>query len=585
LGDERGYTRRSVLRAAGGAAAVGLLGGAEPWLARAAAGIAAGIRAPGSLPDPSRPAGEPTSALPFDHIVCLMQENHSFDNYFGMLPRRGQPGADGFTFDGAGTPLNSNPLGSGIVRVQHAPTPCQPTDITQSWTPTHQEIDHGRMDGFARVDQGQMLYYDQSDIPFYYSFANTFTVGNRWFCSAPCQTYPNRRFYLCGTAFGLISTDTSKVTQSPPNGTIVDRLNHYGITWKDYFVDVPGTAVIYDIPEKNPANMAPIDQFFADCAAGTLPNVCWVDPEIGTLNVVGSALAGKVPIGNGVANYSAAQDQDEENPADIQLGESFVQSVVDAVLSSPAWPRTLLVWIYDEHGGYYDHVPPPAAIKPDSIPPDLGPKDYPGGYDLYGPRVPAVVASAYSKPHGVTNVVHDHTSVLATIAAKWNLPAMTYRDANATTVADFLDPSKPALLEPPTLTGSGDVAAGEANCDSSDPKLTVLPAPQVTHVGRLIVKFLGRRQKAHGIVVELRTTSGTLSKLTVELEHRHSRHVLVRKHVKAVGTHEHKVVLHPHHHLPNGHYTLLVKRHGHVLVRRTVHLRGARSGASRPSTA
>jgi phospholipase C len=96
-------------------------------------------------------------------------------------------------------------------------------------------------------------------------------------------------------------------------------------------------------------------------------------------------------------------------------------------------------------------VAPPAAILPDSIPPELSSGDYPGGYDIYGPRVPAMVASPYSIPNGVTNVVHDHTSVLATIAAKWNLPALTYRDANAATVMDFLDlTSPPAFLKPPT---------------------------------------------------------------------------------------------------------------------------------------
>ncbi len=563
-------TRRSALKAAGGLAAAGALARLDPWLARAAA---AGVRTPGSLPDPSRPAGEPTAALPFDHIVMVMQENHSFDNYFGMLPRRGQPAADGFTFDKAGTPINTNPLSGGVVRVQHAPSLCQPTDVTQAWTPTHEEIDHGRMDGFARVQQGQMLYYDESDIPFYYSLAKGFTLGNRWFCSAPCQTYPNRRFWLCGTAFGLISTDTSKVTQSPPNGTIVDRLNHYGISWKDYFVDVPATGVIFEIPEKNPQNMAPIDQFFADCAAGTLPSVCWVDSEIGTLNVVGSALAGKIPIGNGVANYSAAQDQDEENPADIQQGESFVEQIVRAVVSSPAWPRTLLVWTYDEHGGYYDHVPPPSAIAPDSIKPDLGPKDYPGGYDMYGPRVPAVVASPYSKPNGVTGVLHDHTSALATIEAKWNLPAMTYRDANANTLEDFLDTSHPALLEPPPLASSGDLSRGESNCDTSDPHLKVLPAPQVTHVGRLVVRFLGRRNKGRAVVLEMNTTSGTLSNLTVELLRPHHHHPLALRHVKQLGTRHHYVVLHPHRPLHRGRYTLLIKRHGHTLLRHSVHLR------------
>jgi phospholipase C len=426
------------------------------------------------------------------------------------------------------------------------------------------------MDGFAKVDQGQMYYYDEQDIPFYYSFANAFTLANRWFCSAPCQTYPNRRFYLAGTAFGLISTDNSSVTQSPPNGTIVDRLNHYGISWKDYFVDVPGTAVIMDIPKKNPQHMAAIDQFFADCKAGTLPSVCWVDPEIGALNAVGSQLAGKVPIGNGTANYTAAQDQDEENPADIRLGESFISSVVQAVLESPAWPRTLIVYTYDEHGGYYDHVPPPAAIAPDSIKPNLGPRDYPGGYDLYGPRVPTVVASPYSRPHGVTNVVHDHTSVLATIQAKWNLPAMTFRDANANTVLDFLDTSKPALLDPPMLAAPGDIKSSEQHCDTSEPHLKVLPAPKHAHVGRLKVKFLGRRHRAHGIVVELRTTTGTLSKLTVEL-HRDG-HRVAHHHAGHIGKHWKRVVLHPHHHLPSGHYKLVIKRHGHRLLRRSVHL-------------
>lgn len=136
----------------------------------------------------------------------------------------------------------------------------------------------------------------------------------------------------------------------------------------------------------------------------------------------------------------------------MSYGESWAYSVVDAVLNSPAWARTLLIYTYDEHGGYYDHVKPPAAIAPDSIAPRLGPEDARGGYDLYGPRVPAIVASPYAKPNAVTNVVHDHTSALATIEAKWNLPAMTLRDANARTVADFLDlKHPPALLEPPTL--------------------------------------------------------------------------------------------------------------------------------------
>ena len=565
------YTRRRVLRTAAGAAGVALGASAapyEPWLARAAA---LGIRKPDSLPDPSRPAGSATAALPFDHIVMVMQENHSFDNYFGMLPRRGQPLADGFTFDTAGVPINSNPYKGGIARVLRAPSECQPTDVNQSWNFTHREVDHGRMDGFADTIPGQMYYYDQADIPFYYSFANAFTVANRWFCSAPCQTFPNRRFYLCGTAFGLVSTDINSVTNSPPNGTIVDRLNQYGITWADYFVDVPATATIFEIPEKNPQHMKPIAQFFADCATGNLPQVTWVSSEIGVLNDVGSDLANDIPIGNGVSNYSAAQDQDEENPADIQQGESFVQTVAEAVLASPAWPRTLLVWLYDEHGGYYDHVPPPAAIAPDSIPPDLGPKDVRGGYDIYGPRVPAVVASPYSKPHGVSNTVCDHTSLLATIEAKWNLPACTYRDANANTVADFLDlGSKPALLHPPALASAGDLTEGERNCQTSDPKLAVLPAPH----GRVRLTWHGRSRRLQGLVVTLGLASGELTDVTLEL--RRGRAVIAEAVIGRLGTTTTRAVLHELNHrrghlVPSGHYTLVVLDGlGDTLLRRAV---------------
>ena len=555
-------SRRTFIRGTGGVIGAAALARYPVW---PALGLPAGVRKPDSLPDPGRPAGTPTNALPFDHIVMVMQENHSFDNYFGMLPRRGQPLADGFRFDRHGTPLNSNPVKGGVARVLHAPTPCQPTDVNQSWNGTHEEVDRGRMDGFARTIPGQMYYYDQPDIPFYYSFASAFTIGNRWFCSAPCQTFPNRRFFLCGTAFGLVSTDISSVTQSPPNGTIVDRLNRYGISWKDYFVDVPATGVIEEIPQKNPQNMAPIAQFFSDCKAGTLPQVAWVDSEIGALNVIGSDLANEIPIGNGVSNYTAAQDQDEENPADIQLGESFVQSVVDAVLASPAWPRTLLVWLYDEHGGYYDHVPPPAAIAPDTIKPKIGPKDYPGGYDMYGPRVPAVVASPYSKPHDVSNVVCDHTSVLATIEAKWNLPACTYRDANANTVASFLDTSRPALLDPPMLADSGNVTSGEANCDTSDAKLRVLP---VARTGGLVIRFLGRRH--HGVEVELRTRSGTVGALQVELLHR--GRVLARHPVHHLADKFHRFELRTRRRPPAGHYSLVVRHRGKTLVRRSVHL-------------
>jgi len=449
-------TRRGLLKR-GGAIGAAL---SVPGLGNAvmSASAVAALRGPDSLPDPSRPAGTATGAMPFDHLVCVMMENHSFDNLLGALPRLGQPKADGLTFDGAGQATNANPSSSGTVTSYELTNTEQPGSVTQTWNATHQQIDGGKMDGFVEsVNSTEpMGYWTDEVLPFAYSLARTFCSANRWFCSAPCQTYPNRRFLMAGTAYGDIATDTSTLENPPPpNGTIFDRLHTYGISWTNYFTDLPQTGIIPSIIESYPTNLAPITQFLADCAAGSLPSVSFVDPEFGVLSDIGSPLASYPQIATNPIVAEILQNAnglggDQESPQDMYYGEAWAHQILQAVLDSPAWPRTLLIYTYDEHGGYYDHVPPPAAIAPDSIPPDLAAGDALGGYNLYGPRVPGIVASPYSKPNAVTNVLHDHTSVLATIEAKWNLPALTYRDANATTVMDFLDVNQAAYLDPPT---------------------------------------------------------------------------------------------------------------------------------------
>ncbi|HEX5224685.1 MAG TPA: alkaline phosphatase family protein, partial [Solirubrobacteraceae bacterium] len=436
-------------------AAAAFAAGSGGGLLDPARALARTTRHPDSLPDPRRAAGTATAVLPFDHLIVVMMENHSFDNLLGALPVSGQPLAHGLHFNTLGQATNSNPDATGHrVRAFPFPSTEQGPDVSQSWNATHEQIDGGRMDGFVRsVNNVQpMGYYPPAVVPFAYSLATTFCVGNRWFCSAPCQTYPNRRFLMAGTAYGNISTDNESLFDAPPpNGTIFDRLNTYGVSWKNYFTDLPQTGIIPSIIEKYPANLAPIAQFYADCATGTLPEVSYVDPEFGVLSDVGGPLSG-VPGIEAITGKLNTTGGDEENPQDLAYGENWAYTILNAVLHSPAWTRTLLVYTYDEHGGYYDHVKPPPAIAPDSIAPALKEGDVPGGYDIYGPRVPAVVVSPYSKRNGVTNVLHDHTSVLATIEAKWNLPAMTYRDANATTVADFLNIGEAAFLSPPMLT-------------------------------------------------------------------------------------------------------------------------------------
>ncbi len=432
-------------------------------------GAAKPARRAGSLPFPDRPAGTVNERMPFDHLVVVMMENHSFDNLFGDLGRT-RTDVDALHFDGAGRPTNNNPGGSGKPgRVTAFPLgdTAQAKKITQSWRATHTQINAGAMDGFVASAGGArepMGYYTPEVLPFAYSLAAQFTIGDRWFCSMPGPTYPNRRFLMAGTAYGATTTAVDTLLDPPPaHGTIFDALSAHNIHWCDYFTDLPMTSVIPSIILKHAGHHAPISKFFHDCQAGTLPAVSFVDPGIGALSEIGAPLKSLPSVVRGALEVLGADfaredpAETQEDPQDMYWGEAWAAKLVGAVLDSKAWERTLLVYIYDEHGGYFDHVAPPAAIAPDAIAPKLTPGDPHGGYDIYGPRVPAVVVSPYAAAGRVTNTIHDHTSVLATIEAKWNLPALTDRDANATDVMDFLDlglsPRTGITVKTPSKTG------------------------------------------------------------------------------------------------------------------------------------
>jgi phospholipase C len=416
-------------------------------------------RTAGSLPFPERPVGTASEELPFDHVVVVMMENHSFDNLLGELSRT-RADVDGLTFDSADNVTNTNTAAHGGPEVTAFPLKdtSQAKNVTQSWNATHEQINGGAMDGFVKSASGKtepMGYYTPQVLPFAYSLADTYTLANRWFCSAPAPTYPNRRFLLAGTAFGGTATNPGEIIGAleapPPNGTIFDRLSDKNISWANYFTDIPMTAVIPGILLKHFNHHHQRKRFFEDCKAGTLPAVSFVDPAMGLLSSLANSIDALPQIFK-EALERLDPGETEEDPDNMYYGENWAHEVVEAVVRSPNWERTLLIYTYDEHGGYYDHAPPPAAIPPDDIPPKLSADDPPGDYGMYGPRVPAVVVSPYSKPGGVTNVVHDHTSILATIEHKWNLPALTNRDANAATVMDFLDTGAAPRLDPPPLT-------------------------------------------------------------------------------------------------------------------------------------
>ncbi len=426
----RQATRRGVLKAGlASAAAVGAGAWAMPGKDHG------GVRQPGSLPFPKLPAG--TDTIPqIEHIVVLMMENHSYDNRMGMLFR---PGADGFRIGRDGLPTASNPYPDWSI--QHAfrmPTTCQlPSQPSQEWTASHNAYDNGRMDGFVRtpidpltteiVGGVAMGYWQREDQPFYYSVYRHFPIADRYFCSVLGQTFPNRRYLLAATSLGMIDDTTPALTDYPANGTIFDVLDAHGISWKDYFSTTPSTELFPELYLRNAGTkVVSIADFFTDAAAGTLPGYCIVEPDYG--------------------------NQSEENPQNIAVGEEFTASVINAVINGPDWDRTALLLTYDEHGGYYDHVPPPSAIPPDSIGPILLPGE--NGFDgfaRYGFRVPFAVISPWARRQFVSHRVYDHTSILKLVETKWNLPALTYRDANAAPMLDMFDLRRPSFATPPEL--------------------------------------------------------------------------------------------------------------------------------------
>ena len=449
---------------------------------------------PGDRPDPSRPVG--TDMLPrIKHIVVLMMENHSFDNYLGTLGR-----GEGLPLGDDGTPDAENPDSAGtMIRAHHAKSTVQQEGVPcQSWSASHAQWADGKLNGFVTSAEqaapegdktAAMAYWTGEDLPFYHGLAQTFPLADRWFSSCLGPTFPNRRFLLAGTANGLMDDLPVNLLDRPKAGTIMDMLARHKISWVNYrpasdqsefrrfteyrrrrtrhhltslgrslrnpgYVfqrDLQFTAALYPLGMTSyMAHVRSTMQFFADADSGNLPSFCIVDPDFRSFS--------------------------EESPQDIRKGESFAAEVINRVMHGPGWADTLLIWLYDEHGGYYDHVAPPAAVPPDDVPchsrvahPSplrsllkvLSPSyvrhaeqlvEGRKAYDTYGFRVPAVIVSPYARPDCVLSDVFDHTSVLKLVEEKWNLPALTRRDAAATPPLGALDlTAPPSFLTPPEL--------------------------------------------------------------------------------------------------------------------------------------
>jgi phospholipase C len=292
------------------------------------------------------------------------------------------------------------------------------------------------MDGFTAANavpldptgSRAMGFYDRRDLRYYYALYATFAMGDRYFASVPGPTYPNRFYLLAGTSFGHIRNDLP-IGDQYDQPTIFGLLSRAGVSWKVYSGDFP-FALLFNEARDQSANLLPLSQYFADAAAGVLPQVAFLDPRFfGTAN----------------------SESDEHPPANPQVGQAFVASVVQALMRSPDWNRSALFVAYDEHGGYYDHVSPPRACRPDDIPPMLEPGDVQADFDRLGVRVPVVVVSPFARRRFVSHRVHDHTSILRFIETRFDLPALTRRDANASPMLEFFDFRNPPFATPPQL--------------------------------------------------------------------------------------------------------------------------------------
>lgn len=414
----------------------------------------------GAMPGETLGASTPIDdAMPIKNIVVLMQENRSFDSYFGHLAKYAGRTDIESAPDAATNPDKAGGS-TGSHGYKHAEHLCF-ADTNHTWKGSHVEYNDGKNDGFYEANNGfsdatpngtadagggpldgerALWWYDERDIPFYYDLAKTFAIADHYHCSLLGPTWPNRMFLYAATSYGKTSNVFPDLSAYPfpagPDAVIFDELERRHVDWNVYSDGSPGAAVLLGttIVSRYGRNPALRFQNFIDQAkAGTLPQVSFLDAHLGA--------------SDGPTN------DDEHPPAQIQVGQKLVSDIVHALWASPQWPGTVLFLTYDEHGGIYDHVPPPPACAPDDNPPALEGDDVGAGGDFkrYGFRVPFVVVSPFAKKGYVSHATYDHSSITRFIEAKFKVPAISNRDANADPLSDMFDFANPPFMTPPTI--------------------------------------------------------------------------------------------------------------------------------------
>lgn len=402
------------------------------------------------------------------NVIVLMLENRSFDSILGTLNKL-NPAIDGVT-DECENVYAEAPVRAWSSKTLDGDAPCIPTvDPGESFTNMHEQIFgkcpaqkppvadmSGFVSNYAMLDRKPnknsdiidrieyvfkkqkpivpcevMHHFTSDQLPVLNRLAMEFGVCDRWFASAPCQTWPNRFFAHTGTCQGKLNNADFSIPFKA--NSIFKLLNKYDKTWRVYFHDLPQSILIEDVWSSAPLHYRFFNQFLIDAENGALPNYSFIEPRY-----FPNVLANKTP-------------NDQHPPHNVLHGEELIAAVYNAVRQSPCWKNSLLIITYDEHGGCYDHVPPPSAVPPDSYTtPEFG-------FDRYGVRVPCVIVSPYIKAGSIvrndvptaaaqgTIYPYDHTSIIATLCDIFNIDeSLTDRDKFAPSVLNALNLSGPS---------------------------------------------------------------------------------------------------------------------------------------------
>ncbi|MFB0824031.1 phosphocholine-specific phospholipase C [Chromobacterium violaceum] len=380
------------------------------FLKLSAAGMAAGALPPGLAAAMAiRPAGRSLSAV--KHVVVFMQENRSFDHYFGALG-----GARGFGDRSALQLRNGSSVfrqpnlsnGEYPFRLDTSRTNAQYlTDLDHSWTGTHAAWNQGKYDGWIAAKSSlTMGYFTRADIPYHYALADAFTLCDHYFCSVQGPTNPNR-LYLWSGMVDPAGKNGGPVTDNSEKGyswtTYPERLQAAGVSWKVYQVlgdnyDDNALAWFNQYRSAKPGNP------LCDRGMSSVPKVSGNSVQDLVAAIRNDALNGTLPQVSWIVAPEAYSEHPSAPPA---AGAYLLDRVLQALTANPdVWASTVLLLNYDENDGLFDHMPPP-------VPPAGTAAEFIGGKPIgLGPRVPMLVLSPWSRGGQVCSQVFDHTSVI-----------------------------------------------------------------------------------------------------------------------------------------------------------------------------